>query len=154
MDRVEAHCRELTATALRELGKLNRLRVHGPLDQDRRSASVAFEIPGLEAHGLAKILSNRYTIMVRSGYHCAQPLHEELGINQTVRASFYLYNTLKEVHSLATRPCGDCRLLTPGDPFSSLTRLEEQYPVPFRVGSPSRLVWKTQESPQKAVFGV
>jgi cysteine desulfurase/selenocysteine lyase len=63
---------------------------------------VAFELPGLEAHGLAKILSNRYTIMVRSGYHCAQPLHEELGIRPTVRPSFYLYNTLDEVRVLAT----------------------------------------------------
>ena len=62
---------------------------------------MAFDLPGLEAHGLAKILSNRYAIMVRSGYHCAQPLHEELGIPQTVRASFYLYNTVEEVRSLA-----------------------------------------------------
>ncbi len=61
---------------------------------------MAFELPGLEAHGLAKILSNRYTIMVRSGYHCAQPLHEELAIQPTVRASFYLYNTLEEVYAL------------------------------------------------------
>ncbi len=61
---------------------------------------MAFDLPGLEAHGLAKILSNRYAIMVRSGYHCAQPLHEELGIPQTVRALFYLYNTLEEIGAL------------------------------------------------------
>jgi cysteine desulfurase/selenocysteine lyase len=102
MEKVEAHNREMTAAALQELTKIERIRVHGPLDPKLRSASVAFDLPGLEAHGLAKILSNRYTIMVRSGYHCAQPLHEELGIQQTVRASFYLYNTLEEVHSLAT----------------------------------------------------
>ena len=101
MENVEAHTRELTAVALYELSNIEKIRVHGPLDSKVRNGSVAFELPGLEAHGLAKILSNRYAIMVRSGYHCAQPLHEELGIPQTVRASFYLYNTLEEVQSLA-----------------------------------------------------
>jgi len=101
MENIEAHSRELVEAALNELKKIDRIRVHGPLDPRYRGSSVAFDLPGLEAHGLAKILSNRYAIMVRSGYHCAQPLHEELGINQTVRASFYLYNTIQEVHSLA-----------------------------------------------------
>jgi cysteine desulfurase/selenocysteine lyase len=101
MENVEAHTRELTAVALHELENMEKIRVHGPLDSKVRNGSVAFELPGLEAHGLAKILSNRYAIMVRSGYHCAQPLHEELGINQTVRASFYIYNTADEVRSLA-----------------------------------------------------
>lgn len=102
MENVEAHTRELTAVALYELANIEKIRVHGPLDSKVRNGSVAFELPGLEAHGLAKILSNRYAIMVRSGYHCAQPLHEELGIPQTVRASFYLYNTIEEIRLLGT----------------------------------------------------
>jgi cysteine desulfurase/selenocysteine lyase len=100
MANVEAHVRTLTAAALSELADKHRFRVHGPLDPNHRSASISFELPGLEAHGLARILSNRYTIMVRSGYHCAQVLHEELGIQQTVRASFYIYNTLDEIRAL------------------------------------------------------
>ncbi|HYA41258.1 MAG TPA: cysteine desulfurase [Syntrophobacteraceae bacterium] len=99
MDNVEAHVRKLTAAALDVLSHTDKIRVHGPKDPKDRSASVAFTLPGLEAHGLAKILSNRYAIMVRSGYHCAQLLHETLGIGQTVRASFYIYNTLDEIHS-------------------------------------------------------
>ena len=97
MDNIETYIHELTANALREVSNIERIRIHGPMNEEYRSASVAFELPGLEAHGLAKILSQRYSIMVRSGYHCAQPLHEELGIPQTVRASFYLYNTLEEI---------------------------------------------------------
>jgi cysteine desulfurase/selenocysteine lyase len=102
MENVEAHSHELTAAALNVLSKIDRLVVHGPLNSEHRSASVAFELPGLQAHGLAKMLSQRYAIMVRSGYHCAQPLHEALGIPQTVRASFYLYNTLDEVSLLGS----------------------------------------------------
>jgi cysteine desulfurase/selenocysteine lyase len=100
MENVEAHSHELTAAALNELSRINRLIVHGPLNPEQRSASVAFELPGLEAHGLAKMLSQRYAIMVRSGYHCAQPLHEALGIPQTARASFYIYNTVEEIRML------------------------------------------------------
>ena len=33
---------------------------------------------------------------VRTGHHCAQPLLHRLGISSTVRASFYLYNTMEE----------------------------------------------------------
>lgn len=101
MHRVEAYCEELTRFAFDELGKIDRLRIYGPLDPNRRSSSIAFELDGLEAHGLAKMLSQRYAIMVRSGYHCAQPLHEAIHLPQTVRASFYLYNTPQEIERLA-----------------------------------------------------
>ncbi|MFC1824351.1 aminotransferase class V-fold PLP-dependent enzyme [Thermodesulfobacteriota bacterium] len=97
MENIEAYSQELTAAALQSVSNIDKIRIHGPVNPEHRSASVAFELPGLEAHGLAKILSQRYNIMVRSGYHCAQPLHEELGIPQTVRASLYLYNTLEEI---------------------------------------------------------
>jgi cysteine desulfurase/selenocysteine lyase len=102
MEKIEAHTRNLTRAALKELGKIKKIRIYGPLLPEHRGPSVSFELPGLEAHGLAKILSNRYAIMVRSGYHCAQPLHEELKIKPTVRASYYLYNTLEEIRSLAS----------------------------------------------------
>ncbi|MHA1676454.1 MAG: aminotransferase class V-fold PLP-dependent enzyme, partial [Candidatus Njordarchaeales archaeon] len=39
-----------------------------------------------------------FGIAVRSGFHCAQPLHLRLGLNRgTARASFYIYNTKEEV---------------------------------------------------------
>jgi cysteine desulfurase / selenocysteine lyase len=97
MENVHRHIHYLTETALHELSSIDRIRLHGSLNAEKRSASVSFDLPGLEAHGLAKMLSNRYNIMVRSGYHCAQPLHEELGIPQTTRASFNIYNTIEEV---------------------------------------------------------
>ncbi len=101
MKKIEEHGHNLTKAALNEISKIDKIHVYGPINADNRSSSVAFDLEGLEAHGLAKILSQRYNIMVRSGYHCAQPLHEELGILPTVRASFYLYNTVEEIHMLA-----------------------------------------------------
>jgi cysteine desulfurase/selenocysteine lyase len=35
--------------------------------------------------------------MIRSGYHCAQPLHQLLKLKSSARASFYIYNTREEV---------------------------------------------------------
>jgi len=37
---------------------------------------------------------------VRSGHHCAQPLHRLLGIPATTRASFYLYTTKYDIDRL------------------------------------------------------
>ena len=34
----------------------------------------------------------RYGICIRSGFHCAQPLHDQLHFPPTARLSFYLYN--------------------------------------------------------------
>jgi cysteine desulfurase / selenocysteine lyase len=36
-------------------------------------------------------------VAVRSGHHCAQPLHKVLGVNASARASLYIYNTRSEV---------------------------------------------------------
>jgi cysteine desulfurase/selenocysteine lyase len=38
---------------------------------------------------------------VRTGHHCAWPLHRALGVQASTRASFYLYNTHEEVTALA-----------------------------------------------------
>ncbi len=58
---------------------------------------MAFHVEGLEAHGVARLLSARFNIMVRSGFHCAQPMHDVLGWRPTIRASFGYYNTVQEV---------------------------------------------------------
>mgnify|MGYP001772701782 CR=1 FL=1 len=34
---------------------------------------------------------------MRTGIHCAHPLHYRLGLKGTVRASYYIYNTLEEI---------------------------------------------------------
>ncbi len=70
--------------------------IYGP-EPKHRVGIIPFNIKGLDPHVVALYL-NEYGICVRSGFHCAQPLHNRLGIKQgTVRASFYLYNTEEEV---------------------------------------------------------
>jgi len=40
-------------------------------------------------------------VAVRTGHHCAWPLHRALGVQASTRATFYVYNTHAEVDALA-----------------------------------------------------
>ena len=83
-----------TAEALRNLG----CTVYGRHD-DMDSAVVSFLHPALHAEDMAHLLDAQ-GFAVRTGHHCAQPLLHRLGISSTVRASFYLYNTMEEAEGL------------------------------------------------------
>lgn len=98
---VQRHDGELVAYALERLTQIDHVRIVGPTDPDRRCGLVSFQIEDLEAHGVARMLSNRSNIMARSGFLCAQPLHEALGLAPTVRASFHVYNRFDEIDALA-----------------------------------------------------
>lgn len=76
--------------------------VYGPTDPDRRVGIVSFNVGRMDPHEVAAILDHSSSIMVRSGHHCAMPLHRELlGLQAgTVRASVYLYNTVEEAERL------------------------------------------------------
>ena len=39
-------------------------------------------------------------IAIRSGHHCTQPLMKKIGIQQTARISFGLYNTIEDIDIL------------------------------------------------------
>ncbi len=67
--------------------------------QKRESGIVSFVLKGVHAHDVAQLL-NEDIIAVRAGHHCAMPLHTKLGIEASVRASFYLYNTKEDVEKL------------------------------------------------------
>jgi cysteine desulfurase/selenocysteine lyase len=61
---------------------------------------LSFNIKGLDPHQLAFQLDLE-GIAVRSGHHCAYPLHRSLGIEKSVRASPHIYNTYEEIERLA-----------------------------------------------------
>ena len=83
------------------LGSIDRVRIHGPQDAAARSGIVNFTVDGIPSNMVAKVLSDRARVCVRSGYLCAQPLHELMSIEPSTRASFYLYNTVEEIDVMA-----------------------------------------------------
>jgi len=100
MAEIRAHEKEITAYALQRLSQVEGLRILGPLDPEVRGGAVTFTFGDIHPHDLASLL-NQHNIAIRAGHHCAQPLHDKLGISASARASFYIYNKPQEVDQLA-----------------------------------------------------
>ncbi len=100
MENIRAHEKQLVGLSLEGIKAIKNITLYGTESAENRGGIITFKRAGLEAHALAKLLSNRYSILVRSGYHCAQPLFEAIGSGKTCRASLYLYNTQEEVVAL------------------------------------------------------
>jgi cysteine desulfurase/selenocysteine lyase len=97
MDNVYDHEKALTEYALKKmLGCCAKLQLYGTTDTSLKCGIMPFGVEGLSSHDVALFLDN-YGIMVRSGYHCAQPLHQIFKLQSSARASFYIYNTTEEV---------------------------------------------------------
>jgi cysteine desulfurase/selenocysteine lyase len=99
MAAVRAHERELVAYALERLAAVPGLRVFGPTDPDLRGGVVTFTVEGIAPHDLALALDQR-GVAIRSGRHCAHPLHRRLGLSASARASFTLYNDHGDIDAL------------------------------------------------------
>lgn len=61
-----------------------------------RGGLITFNFKDVHPHDVASILDSK-GIAIRSGHHCAQPLHRSFGIHFSCRASFAIYNTIEEV---------------------------------------------------------
>jgi cysteine desulfurase/selenocysteine lyase len=99
MDNIASHEHEITEYALERLEEIPGLKLLGPLSADKKGGVAAFTLDQVHPHDVAQILDGD-GIAVRAGHHCAQPLHEKLGIPASTRASFYLYTTKEEVDLL------------------------------------------------------
>jgi cysteine desulfurase/selenocysteine lyase len=60
---------------------------------------VAFRVAGAHPHDVATIV-DREGVAIRSGHHCAEPLHRRLGADASARASLALYNDDADVDAL------------------------------------------------------
>jgi cysteine desulfurase/selenocysteine lyase len=96
MENVKAHECNLTDYALKRLKECSKVIVYGPKDAKQKCGIIPFNVEGFNSHDVALILDS-YGIMIRSGFHCAQPLHQKFKIPSSARASFYIYNTREEI---------------------------------------------------------
>lgn len=95
--RIGAHENALVQYAKAQLRKIPGVAMYGPPPGSPCAPLVAFEVKRLAPTAVAKVLGERGNVIVRSGFHCAQPAHDQLGIGPTVRASFAFYNTRAEI---------------------------------------------------------
>ncbi|HEY6176301.1 MAG TPA: aminotransferase class V-fold PLP-dependent enzyme, partial [Kofleriaceae bacterium] len=86
--RLHARLREALAAA-------DRVRLVGSPE----AAVVAFTVAGAHPHDVATIV-DREGVAIRSGHHCAEPLHRRLGADASSRASLALYNDDSDIDAL------------------------------------------------------
>lgn len=95
MEKIDEYERYLTDYCYDKLKKLDYLEVYTTSDNNRAPV-ISFNFKEAHPHDVASILDT-YGIAIRSGHHCAQPLHRYLGSNFSCRASFAIYNTVEEI---------------------------------------------------------
>jgi cysteine desulfurase/selenocysteine lyase len=98
LDAIHTHEMELIRAAADGLSTIKGIRLYGPAD---RSGSLSFNIEGIHHYDLGTLM-DQMGVAVRTGHHCCQPLMARFGITGTVRASFALYNTMKDVAALVS----------------------------------------------------
>ncbi len=95
-DAVRPHEESLFRRTVEGMRRMKHVRLIGPEDLSRRVGCVPFTVEGLSASEVATALDGE-GIAIRSGFHCAQPLHERLGLSSSARISLAFYNTEAEV---------------------------------------------------------
>src|SRR3989344_6545012 len=103
MEKIRQHEAQITQHALNELNRhfSGQINILGPNLAAQKGGIIAFTFGKYHSHDIAQIL-DEVNICVRAGNHCTMPLHDRLGVNSSVRASFYLYNTIEDVAKLIT----------------------------------------------------
>jgi len=99
MDNIHAYEAELTAYLFKRLAEIPQVQTVGPQPDSLgsgRAALAAFTAGEVHPHDLSTIL-DQAGVAIRAGHHCTQPLHRELNIQSTARASLYFYNTVQEI---------------------------------------------------------
>ncbi|HEY3874266.1 MAG TPA: aminotransferase class V-fold PLP-dependent enzyme [Candidatus Kapabacteria bacterium] len=100
MERITFYNSSLTERALERISAIPGITIYGPRDARKRTSLVAFNVEGRSPFDLADAL-NEFGVESRAGCHCAGLAHQSLLIPASCRVSFYLYNTIEEVETVA-----------------------------------------------------
>lgn len=92
MVKISAHEKMLRDYAIEKMKQLDNLEIYN----ENGVGPIAFNIKGVFSQDGASLF-NHEGIAVRSGQHCAKILDEYLHVSQTLRVSFYFYNTKEEI---------------------------------------------------------
>ena len=97
LDAIAAHESALLAYAMRAMQQVPGLRIIGTA---RHKCSVlAFTLEGAHQQDIGTML-DLDGIAVRTGHHCAMPLHERFGLTGSARASIGIYNDEADIDRL------------------------------------------------------
>ena len=86
LDRLHAGEQVLTRRTLDGLASVPGVRVLGPTDTVDRLGVIAFGVEGVHPHDVGQLL-DAAGVAVRTGHHCAQPIHAAFGVHASSRVS-------------------------------------------------------------------
>lgn len=96
-EQIEKYEKDLVEYALQKFSNLpSNIHLIGSKNIENRLGVFVFYFDNRHPHDIAEILADN-GICVRSGHHCAEPLHHELGIGASLRASLYIYNSREDI---------------------------------------------------------
>lgn len=99
VENIYEHENKLARYAYDLVKDIDHIKVFFP-EKRKTGSVVSFTFDDIHPHDVATILDMK-GIAVRSGHHCAMPLHTYLDVSSTCRASFAIYNTKEEVEYFA-----------------------------------------------------
>ncbi|KAF4356281.1 hypothetical protein F8388_000728 [Cannabis sativa] len=101
MQKIHDYEVELAEYLYESLRSVPNVRIYGPVPTKNapRAALCSFNVENIHPTDIATFLDQQHGVAIRSGHHCAQPLHRYLGINASARVSLYFYNTKEDVDS-------------------------------------------------------
>ncbi len=100
MEKIQKHEQEFADIALNSLRETDCIKIIGPSDMTAKTGIISFIISDkgntADCH-TAGVMFEKEGIALRTGSHCAYPLVRHLGLEGTIRISFYLYNDVSDV---------------------------------------------------------
>jgi cysteine desulfurase/selenocysteine lyase len=94
---IQTETQDLVNYAFQKLSEISGLEIVG--GQKKRLNLISFYFKNIDSFEISTFLASQ-NIIVRSGYHCAQPIHDYLKIPKTVRLSLQVYNTKEDIDKL------------------------------------------------------
>jgi cysteine desulfurase family protein len=100
VEAIRAHEVDLTRQLLAGLRAIPRVTVYGPSDAERQTATLSFNIVGVDCSQVGLRLDEDYGIMCRVGLHCSPATHKTIGTFPagTVRFGLGALNSAAEVN--------------------------------------------------------
>jgi cysteine desulfurase/selenocysteine lyase len=99
LENIAAHEAEILAYATRAMNQIPGLRLIGTAPE--KCSVLTFALEGVHPQDLAALL-DLDGIAIRTGHHCAMPLHERFGLAGSARASIGLYTSLEDIDTFVS----------------------------------------------------
>lgn len=102
VDVIRQYEEELIERMEQKLRNMDFVQLYGPCESDRKTGITLLNVDGYSAEEVTEILSGRYGIAVRGGYHCAGLAHKSIGTWEmgAVRISVGPYNRVSDIDRL------------------------------------------------------